>query len=105
MILFSPELRLIFDSVLFEPGKYLRADMWSVEPKMVPTPHAELLASPHGLLMNELCHSPDNIIAATISLLKGALACDTGSIVDEDCTTFNASTSIILYILRYIPQY
>lgn len=96
----SAELRLILDSVLFEPGKYLRMDMSHVEPTMVPTPHADLLASPHGLLLNELCRSPDSTINSILSLLKGALACDTGSVVDEDGEGFNTSTIIILYASR-----
>eukprot|EP01038_Epipyxis_sp_PR26KG_P004031 gene4031-5768_t len=96
----SAELRLIFDSVMFEPGKYLRIDMGDIEPMMVPTPHTDLLASPYGLLLNELCRSPDTIIRSIVQLLKGALACDTGSVVDEDSDVFNASTTIILYLTR-----
>jgi hypothetical protein len=96
----SPELRLILDSVMFEPGKYLRMDMTGVEPLMVPTPHPELLATPYGLLINELCRSPDTVIRSILALLKGALACDTGSVVDEGAKTFNTSTVIILYLVR-----
>ena len=96
----STELRLILDSVLFEPGKYLRIDMSGVEPMMVPTSHPDLLATPYGLLMNELCRSPDTVIRSVISLLKGAVACDTGSVVDDGGTTFNTSTLIIMYISR-----
>ena len=67
---------------------------------MVPTLHPELLASPYGLLMNELCRSPDVVINSLLVILRGALACDTGSVVDEDSPTFNVSTSIILYASR-----
>ena len=96
----SPELRLILDSVLFEPGRYLRMDMSNVEPMMVPTPHPDLLASPYGLLLNELCRSPDTVIRSVITLLRGALACDTGSVCDEGAETFNTSTTIIIYLAR-----
>ena len=96
----SPELRLILDSVLFEPGRYLRIDCCKVEPTMVPSTNVDLLASPYGMLLNELCKSPDTVIRSVIMLLKGALACDTGSVVDEGSTTFNTSTMIILYIAR-----
>ena len=96
----SKALRLILDSVLFEPGKYLRVDMCGVVPVMVPTAHLDLLASSYGLLLNELCRSPDSIISGVIVLLKGALACDTGSVVDEGAKEFNTSTQIILYLTR-----
>lgn len=96
----SPELRLILDSVLFEPGRYLRMDCCKVEPTMVPSTNVDLLASPYGMLLNELCKSPDTVIRSVIVLLKGALACDTGSVVDEGSAKFNTSTMIILYIAR-----
>jgi hypothetical protein len=96
----SPELRLILDSVMFEPGKYLRVDMCNVEPTMVPTPHTDLLASPYGLLLNELCRSPETVIRSVMTLLRGALACDTGAVVDEEAVTFNTSTTIIIYCTR-----
>lgn len=96
----SPELRLILDSVMFEPGKYLRVDMCNVEPMMVPSPHPDLLASSYGLLLNELCRSPETVIRSVLALLKGALACDTGAVVDEEATVFNTSTMIIIYCVR-----
>lgn len=71
-----------------------------VQPMMVPTLHPELLATPYGLLMNELCRSPDTIIEGLLTILRGALACDTGSVVDVGGTTFNESSLIILYAAR-----
>ena len=94
----SPELRQILDSVLFEPSKYLRMDMTDVEPKLVPTLNNELLSTPFGLLMNELVRSPDTIMRSVLGLLKGALACDTGSVADTGEDDFNVSTRIILYM-------
>ena len=85
---------------MFEPGKYLAMDMGGVEPLMVPTLHPDLLATPYGLLMNELYRSPDAMIRCVLTLLKGALAVDTGSVVDEGAKEFNTSTLIILYITR-----
>ena len=96
----SPELRLILDSVLFEPGRYLRMDCCKVEPTIVPTSNVDLLASPYGMLLNELCRSPETVIRSVIILLKGALACDTGSVIDDGAPKFNASTMIILYTAR-----
>lgn len=85
---------------MFEPGKYLRVDMCNVEPMMVPTQHTDLLASPYGLLLNELCRSPETVIRSVTTLLRGALACDTGAVVDEEAVTFNTSTTIIIYCTR-----
>jgi hypothetical protein len=96
----SQEMRLILDSVLFEPGKYLSMDMSGVEPLMVPTQHPNLLATPYGLLINELYRSPETIIRCVLALVRGALALDTGSVVDEGATEFNTSTVIIMYIVR-----
>ena len=96
----SPELRNILDSVLFEPGKYLPVDMGGVEPLMVPTIHKDLLATPYGLLLNEMYRSPESLLRAVLALLKNALAVDTGSVVDEGAERFNTSTVIILYITR-----
>lgn len=100
LLFYSPELRLILDSVLFEPGKHLRVDMSGISPMMVPSPQLDLLATPFGLLLNELYHSPDTIINSILILLKGALACDTGAVVDQDGTNFNTSTLIIIYCSR-----
>jgi hypothetical protein len=96
----SKELRMILDSVLFEPGKYLRLDMCGVVPMMVPTANPELLATSYGLLMNELVRSPETVVRSVLVLLRGALACDTGSVVDEGADEFNTSTRIIMYVTR-----
>ena len=87
----------MLDSVLFEPGKYLHANMTGVEPVLVPTMNPELLSSSYGLLVNDLVRSPKTIIPAIIGLLKGALACDTGSAADTNEDKLNMSTKIILY--------
>jgi hypothetical protein len=50
--------------------------------------------------MNELYRSPDTVLRSVMSLMKGALALDTGSVVDEGATSFNTSTLIILYMAR-----
>jgi hypothetical protein len=49
----SEKLRAVFDSVLFEPGRYLPAYM-KEEPKDVPTTNPILLATAYGNLINEL---------------------------------------------------
>ena len=98
----SQKLRDLLDSLLFEPGKYLSVDMTGVEPVMVPSQHTNLLATPFGLLLNELHRSPSNVLQAVIRLLEGAFGLDTGSVCDpgEEVTDFNSSTNIILYAVR-----
>eukprot|EP00457_Paulinella_chromatophora_P000002 gb/GEZN01000002.1/.p1 GENE.gb/GEZN01000002.1/~~gb/GEZN01000002.1/.p1 ORF type:complete len:6816 (+),score=1425.09 gb/GEZN01000002.1/:114-20561(+) len=96
----SSKLRRILDSVLFEPGRYLAVNRTGVEPVMVPTPHKDLLASPYGLLFNELVRAPDTVLHSVVVLLDAALALDTGSVVDEESDDFNTSVDIILYASR-----
>jgi hypothetical protein len=65
-------LQDVLDSVLFEPGRYLLADM-KQEPRDVPTTNPKLLATPYGMLLNELQRSPDGVISSVQRLLKLAL--------------------------------
>jgi hypothetical protein len=67
---------------------------------MVPTIHTDLLASPYGLLMNELVRSPEVVLRSVLLILRGAFACDTGSVSDEGALDFNTSTTIIIYVTR-----
>jgi len=96
----STKLRDILDSVMFEPNRYLSLKLRGVEPVLVPTPYKELLATPYGTLINELCSSPETILRATMALLKDALALDTGSVCDIGAEDFNTSVQIILFAAR-----
>jgi len=96
----SKQLQTIVDSIMFEPGRFLSLQLHGVEPVMVPTPYPELLASPSGMLLNELASSPDSILSAIIRLLHDALALDTGSVTDVGANDFNASVRIILFVVR-----
>ena len=100
----SEKLRDILDSVLFEPGKHLSVEFSNVTPTMVPTRSPDLLATSYGMLLNELVRSPNNIVSPALSLLKGAVELDTGSICDEGATEMNTSVSIILYIVRLVMR-
>eukprot|EP00750_Incisomonas_marina_P014138 INCI17609.11.p1 GENE.INCI17609.11~~INCI17609.11.p1 ORF type:complete len:5029 (+),score=1065.32 INCI17609.11:298-15384(+) len=96
----SEKLRDILDSVLFEPGAHLKLWMIGVAPVVVPTKHPGLLASPYGLLLNELCHSPVPVMDAVMRLVQGALALDTGTVTDQSSVNFNSGVEIILYTIR-----
>ena len=93
----NKELQAILDSILFEPGKYLPIGM-NIEPTEVPTLQPTLLATPYGLLINELHRSPDVILDAFINLLNQALTLDTGTV---HCNT----VPIILYVLRTATRF
>ena len=54
----QPQLRGILDAVLWEPGRFSSAEMSARVPQEVPTPRPELLATTHGLMLNELRRSP-----------------------------------------------
>jgi hypothetical protein len=93
----SHKLRGILDGVLFEPQSCLEAHVTNVEPVVVPTQHANLLASPYGLLLNELVHSPAPAVRCIIALLQAALDLDTGAVCELDGFDFNVAVDIILY--------
>ncbi len=88
----SPTLRQLLDSVVFEPARYLRKNA-AYAPQFVPTTDETCLATPYGLLLNELTRSPYQLLKALIRLLRLALSLDTGSY-------FASQTDIILYALR-----
>ena len=88
------------DSVLFEPNKWLQIEHTTVAPKMVPTRHPDLLASPYGLLMNEIVHSPFTIFNCVENLLISSLALDTGSVAQYKSEEFTPAVDIILYVAR-----
>lgn len=46
---------------------------------MVPSEDSRLLATPFGLLLNELHRSPQGLVASLLSLLKQGLECDSGA--------------------------
>jgi len=96
----SPKLKGILDSVVFEPGRWLAAADTGVLPQMVPTQHANLLASAYGLFTNELHRAAHNVLGPMSALLTGALALDTGAVCDVGGEDFNTGVDIILYVTR-----
>jgi hypothetical protein len=89
----QPQLRGLLDAVLWEPGRFSSAEMSARVPKEVPTPSVELLATTHGLMLNELHRSPTVVLQSTIRLLKLALDLNTGHVK-------GSTTEIILFICR-----
>ena len=79
--LVTPALQDVLDAALFEPARWRRArDGLPAPPSRVPDPDgfADHLATPAGLLVNELQRSPANVIDAIDTMLALAFEVDTG---------------------------
>lgn len=90
------ELQHVVDCCLFEPALW-QAEKEKKEPKSVPADNRDHLATPCGLLFNELVHSPVGMIKPIQALLDIALDLDTGK--------YSPGTSrLILYIVRVVVR-
>ena len=83
----------VLDAALFEPGAW-QPDAPKAMPKTVPAETRDHLATPVGLLCQELTHSPVLLLASLQSLLDNALDLDAGRY------TGGGSSEVILYALR-----
>ena len=61
--------------------------------EQVPTPDRILLATPYGLLFNELVRSPETVLKPCLGLLRQALALDSGDVRES-------TLSLILFVVR-----
>ena len=61
-------------------------------PNLIPTPDKQLLATPYGLLYNELVRSPGTVLKPCLSLLKAAIALDSGDVRES-------TLPLILYLI------
>ena len=89
----APKLQRLVDAVLFEPGHHLPLESEGLEPIDVPTSAPELLGTPHHLLLNELCRSPDTLLDGVLKLATQAINLDTGTLKSSTAT-------VILYVCR-----
>jgi len=89
----KPELQQMLDAALYEPGEW-HPDVPKVAPTTVPTMDRSVLATPAGLLFNELTHSPAASVAAIVTIVENALDLDAGRYVKA------GSSSAILYAIR-----
>jgi hypothetical protein len=92
----SPELREVLDACLFEPG------LWSSPgvPRpatTIPAPDRRELATPCGLLFNELRCAPAALVGTLDAILENALELDTGRYAPT-------TAPIILYAIRTIVR-
>jgi hypothetical protein len=92
----SEELQEVLEAVLFEPGTYLPAELLAV-PEEVPVANKRLLATPFGLLLNEIYRSPEVIMNSVLSLVKLAVNLDVG-------TVHSSTVPIVLFVLRVVSR-
>ncbi len=90
------EIQSILDSVLFEPGLW-HPNRPKTVPSNVPTEDRTFLATPLGLLFNELKMSPHAVIKPVTQLLENALELDPGCYTEE-------LGFMILYVLRLVVR-
>jgi len=86
------QLQAILDDVLFQPDRFA-SDGAEVAPTFIPTRKRQELATPYGLLINELHRSPKVIVDSVSELLKQALDLDTG-------TPQESTLPIMLYVIQ-----
>ena len=89
----SQQLQQVLDATIFEPGNHLESKYANLVPTDVPTSAPHLLATAHGLLLNELCRSPEVLLSGILRLLRQAIDLDTGSVK-------SSTAGIILYVVR-----
>ena len=89
----SDQLQHILDATLFEPSNHLAAEHSNLVPTDVPSSAPHLLATAHGLLLNELCCSPEVVVSGILNLFRQGMDLDTGSVK-------SSTAKIILYLVR-----
>lgn len=93
----SPKLRSVLDGVLFEPSRWLDKLGDKKVPNIIPPPTREHLATPTGLLFNELQYSPHAVLKPLKDMLDLALELDTGAYTQS-------ASPIILYVVRTVVR-
>ncbi|KAJ9441712.1 putative nucleoredoxin 1-2 [Diplonema papillatum] len=93
-LLRAPSMQQVLDSVLFEPGRYQKIMHSDIAPKMVPSEDEGLLATPYGLLINELQHSPSAVVTPLLRLLTLATELDSGTVFND------SAVKVMLYLVR-----
>jgi len=89
----SPELQGVIDACLFEPSLYQSEIDAQSPPDTVPVKNRSSLATPAGLLFNELQRCPHVVLAAIEDMIFYAIELDVGK--------YSSSTSaVLLYVTR-----
>uniref|UniRef100_A0A0G4IG68 ubiquitinyl hydrolase 1 n=1 Tax=Chromera velia CCMP2878 TaxID=1169474 RepID=A0A0G4IG68_9ALVE len=90
--LICPSLQSVVTAALFEPSLWQKHKKKSL-PECIPPPNREFMATPAGLLFNELTHSPRIVATALEEMLDIA--------VDKDTGRYGApATRLLLFVTR-----
>ena len=100
----SHKLQLLFEAALFEPGHHLPLQSAGLEPVDVPTSAPELLGTPHHLLLNELCRSPDTLLGGIVRLARQANDLDTGTLKSSTATIILFATRLCCRVDSYVSM-
>ena len=73
------EIQAVIDACLFEPGLW-QEDVMKPTATEIPSNKRKVFATPLGLIINELVHSPHIILESVEKMLSDCLDLDTGNI-------------------------
>lgn len=89
-----PRLQAALDAAMFEPGLWQHTRFKTL-PESVPAPEREHLATPSGILFNELVRSPAGLTVPLLRLIELALELDSGRYSPD-----SPNCAAILYVIR-----
>jgi len=92
----DPFLQEVLDAAMFEPSLW-QHKLKKMCPPEVPAPDREHLATPCGLLLNELVKSPEVLLNSLEAMLEMTLDMDTGRYDEKN-------GSLILFVVRLIVR-
>eukprot|EP00940_MAST-03C_sp_MAST-3C-sp2_P002781 g2781.t1 len=106
----DPDVQRLIDCVVFEPGVWRPPEKnigqefadRSKLPDMIPSPSRDHLATPAGLLINELAHSPETILDALWQILENSLELDSGKADAPSAEAILYAVRLVAAVLEYI---
>ncbi|KAH0483650.1 MAG: uncharacterized protein KVP18_004957 [Porospora cf. gigantea A] len=99
--LVHPDLQHVLLASLFEPSLWLPT-LHKAQPATIPPDSREYLATPLGLLFNELTHSPYVVLDCLESMLEMALDKDTGKFIGSSAELLLFVIRMLIYVDRYV---
>jgi hypothetical protein len=85
------KIQAVVDACMFEPGLWQEEDIKPIATQ-IPSNSRKVFATPLGLIINELVHSPHIILESVEKILSDCLDLDTGK--------YTQSSSALLYVSR-----
>lgn len=78
-----PIFQQLLTCVIFDAGRFLPLSLSNKCPEMVPSENDQLIATPYGLLLNELLYNPSGVIDPMTRLVQLVLELDSGNVSNE----------------------